>query len=1327
MAARESNLSAASPKAENPKITDMSFIDKITHVGIGLSEEEKKKVLSKPYKVGQIRSKDLDTVITIFGAETFDFSKKQSKHERSVPSTPGDPSEAERAAANAAATAAAATAAAAATNEDEPNPNNAFDTTSNIYGNETNLKTHPAHIQTSTDFDKQYLGWMTGNDEDAKKIKNTMKSLFRFIFGTQRISDVTATNKQKKYRIAYTSLTPKDKIPCHGSGYWLDFKKSLEFRREAANKEMHAAKDIFGENNFYVEKKKGLFMGLRDLINTLELTNAACMAYAYDPGQHDGDLSIINDAEYLRLLSVFLKFVKDKKSGRNVIEFEDMRKALSVQKPAKSGSVLADYLGTGGGASQAAADAASAAAAAAAATGAAGAAAPELSTLPPVVPDASTLPTGEFDATESNVNLNALTAAPTAEVTPAPAPPTAEPAPTTAPTPTPIPTPLPTPIPNPNAMTAADKSLPPPTTPREAYEQLKSVLNWEVLHAKAEKQIETLKEIVKEVVVKNEKIDNSDEIIDSLLNFLNLSYDLYTMRTQVDALDKEQSLQALQRNREQSLQALQRNRDQIRAEFQGALDAKTAEISQLEDIIFSLTQLMEKKEEFNSLRAIFEQLAQAKIISERLAGIPANSSLVGISPIVNQAIHATRQIQTGLEEKVASLTQDLGASENLVEELNQTIDGLGKIIIEAETLSKAKESADEIRSRLNANYQKKAAIEGIAAYLDTIRAFMNPNDKQQNETIDESLEIITKNIQTLKDKLAECYETGQKKTNSIGILQERIKQLSDESEERIATTQREAQSSVAEAAERLESESAAVRAAAQAEIAAITAESERIARQAAESLAGASANSAALSEQLAALKSAIDARESAAAAAVAEARAAVDAAGASAAEQARAQAAADALIDEKNTLIASAAVTQATNAALLAQLAELQAVAAEASAAATAATDATAAAKAEAAAQIKRIRTIFEKEAAQAVAKHKVELRKQKEASNAAAATKAAEAAASAAYTASIEMAKTAAEAATAALEEELSATRATAAQATANAAEARATAAQANANRGRALNAQVAAMQRAANAEEALSRRAPTGLHAARAQSLDRDTQPPLGWQESLRKYPRPPAKAKPWRGGGATFANTLNTLLHLDVASNNTNHKEIMQKMHTNVDELGQRGLVEGALDEIIDAANEHNVTNSMNFERVSTNQEFGKRLAELYDTLDEKDKKAVAAITAPLTYRAEAPEEFQGILGSAPYIISGSEGSLKGVDVDEIEATEEEKKAIQGVPLGFILLLKLASQRGGGLFGYDEEGDEDEEDDDENDDANDEEEENEDDEEEDEDEGDANANTP
>lgn len=352
MATAVSNLTG-SPKNKNPsskndtvitpelitKVEDLSYIDTITHLGKQFTKEEKKRFIDdhKKYKVGMIRTKELDKVVRIF-TETFDFSKKvktatnsfqdlncsenvdfTEEEFSSPPLSTGEPE------ANIP----------EKSPEEDLDPRGAFNLT-----NTTKVLNHsPETVFTTSDFERLYLAWMNDpklkiSDDDKKTRRNIIKSLFRFIFGTKLISDVTATTLQKKYRIAYTPLIAEDKLPCNDpmSELWKDFHKSLEYRRKSVICELLAAKDALGETTFYTEQKKRLVLGLRDILDIIDRTEYFCMEYGYDDSQHEKEEYKISEEEYSRVLKVFQTFVKDKKEGREPYSHDILLKELSKTK-----------------------------------------------------------------------------------------------------------------------------------------------------------------------------------------------------------------------------------------------------------------------------------------------------------------------------------------------------------------------------------------------------------------------------------------------------------------------------------------------------------------------------------------------------------------------------------------------------------------------------------------------------------------------------------------------------------------------------------------------------------------------------------------------------------------------------------------------------------------------------------------------------------------------------------------------------------------------------------------------------------------------------------
>jgi hypothetical protein len=216
-----------------------------------------------------------------------------------------------------------------------------FNTEGNIKPEE--LEGTPETIGTASDFERLYLGWMNNpelsiEDSEKKVRKNTIKSLFRFVFGTKQISDVTATKIQKKFRIAYTPLTVNEKIPCKDEmgALWEDFRESLVYRRRLAVCELYATKDLIGEQTLYTDEKKRLILGLRDLINLLDQTVYPCMEYGYNASMmvdDEEDADLMADVDYVRLLKVFRTFVKDKKEGRKFYSLQNLKREFSKKEP----------------------------------------------------------------------------------------------------------------------------------------------------------------------------------------------------------------------------------------------------------------------------------------------------------------------------------------------------------------------------------------------------------------------------------------------------------------------------------------------------------------------------------------------------------------------------------------------------------------------------------------------------------------------------------------------------------------------------------------------------------------------------------------------------------------------------------------------------------------------------------------------------------------------------------------------------------------------------------------------------------------------------------
>ena len=379
MANTGSTLPPSLGKVNSPlktKVEELGVLDQIAHLGKQFTEGEKKQYFNslpgKKYKIGLIRNKELDTVVKIF-TESFDFSKKisisLSKADMFVSKVcSGEDKAAEDGVS--VATGDRATAAAVGDANVDPyanvpesasnpyNADNLDDIPLNGFNRSGNseverLNVPPETIGTSSDFERVYLGWMNNpdlditspnglKDEEKRKKRNSVKSLFRFVFGTKNISDVTATTLQKKLRLAYTPLTSEEKLPCEDSGFWPDFRESLVYRRRLAMCELFAARDVLGdEKRLYINRKKELALGLRDLIDVLDRNVYPCMVYAYDANQHEEEkVALMNDEEFSRILKVFRTFVKDKKEGREYYSLNTLKKELSKKEKSFETSTL---------------------------------------------------------------------------------------------------------------------------------------------------------------------------------------------------------------------------------------------------------------------------------------------------------------------------------------------------------------------------------------------------------------------------------------------------------------------------------------------------------------------------------------------------------------------------------------------------------------------------------------------------------------------------------------------------------------------------------------------------------------------------------------------------------------------------------------------------------------------------------------------------------------------------------------------------------------------------------------------------------------------------
>ena len=287
--------------------------------------EEKKKE-GKPFKIGLIHSKDLDTRVNIFG-EVFDFSKTANRYATNVePDAAGtEKPEAEKPEAEKpdaekpdaekpdakkpdAEKPEAAGSEAAGSEKPEADIHEAlveqgFNTSENVKEEDI---LPPETYYTSKDFDKMYLEWLKDAPEEKVR-RSTLKQLFRFVFGKKKIKDVNKFHT--KLLIAYTPLEEKEKVPCE-SKLRDDFYTALEFRRDNLIQEIRATKQVIGEETAYMEKKKEVLMGLRDLLNSMDEKKELCLQYGNDPSMKEDTTeptqlqdrsATMSDSDYERL------------------------------------------------------------------------------------------------------------------------------------------------------------------------------------------------------------------------------------------------------------------------------------------------------------------------------------------------------------------------------------------------------------------------------------------------------------------------------------------------------------------------------------------------------------------------------------------------------------------------------------------------------------------------------------------------------------------------------------------------------------------------------------------------------------------------------------------------------------------------------------------------------------------------------------------------------------------------------------------------------------------------------------------------------------------
>jgi len=185
----------------------------------------------------------------------------------------------------------------------------------------------PETFSTTYDFEVLYLKWLDSDPRSAEEkriVKNVMKQLFRFIFGKIKLKDIKEINNfNKRIRVAYTMLTPKDKIPCDDNAeMWKDFKHCLEYRRDEVLKTYQMAKHVLGGPTLFQDMKDDLYKGLTGMLDAFVMKNG-CLVYG--DNRSDLDLAIsAPDLRYVRVLEVFRDFAAARRAGKQDTGLEKM-------------------------------------------------------------------------------------------------------------------------------------------------------------------------------------------------------------------------------------------------------------------------------------------------------------------------------------------------------------------------------------------------------------------------------------------------------------------------------------------------------------------------------------------------------------------------------------------------------------------------------------------------------------------------------------------------------------------------------------------------------------------------------------------------------------------------------------------------------------------------------------------------------------------------------------------------------------------------------------------------------------------------------------------
>jgi len=199
--------------------------------------------------------------------------------------------------------------------------NSAFDTG---YPANTELSYEPVTYKTRKDFDELYL------KDFSPKEKKIMRDLFTFIFNLKILDTVTDTveyektpdiipvvkkseldsKKEKeqekhidKLRIAFTKLSPYDKVPCHKNKALVDgLIKAIQRRICLLKEELTKLRKLFPGPNLDIDIKTELLSNLKTFLYVLKAKNRHCILYSSNQ-----QTIVIKEEENLDWIYYFLR------------------------------------------------------------------------------------------------------------------------------------------------------------------------------------------------------------------------------------------------------------------------------------------------------------------------------------------------------------------------------------------------------------------------------------------------------------------------------------------------------------------------------------------------------------------------------------------------------------------------------------------------------------------------------------------------------------------------------------------------------------------------------------------------------------------------------------------------------------------------------------------------------------------------------------------------------------------------------------------------------------------------------------------------------------